>query len=78
MIVTSASLQVFQRRINGSVDFYRNWTEYENGFGDPNAEFWIGTTPLRCCCLHVLNADDVLDINVGDATVLSYEKRRSN
>ncbi len=33
---------MIQRRIDGSVNFYRNWTEYEEGFGDPRAEFWFG------------------------------------
>ncbi|XP_045183931.2 angiopoietin-related protein 7-like [Mercenaria mercenaria] len=37
---------VFQRRINGEVDFYRNWTEYKNGFGDVNGEFWLGNEHL--------------------------------
>ena len=37
---------VFQRRMNGEVDFYRNWTEYKNGFGDPNGEFWLGNEHL--------------------------------
>ena len=34
--------QVFQQRINGTVDFYRDWASYKNGFGDLAGEFWIG------------------------------------
>ncbi|XP_052786212.1 microfibril-associated glycoprotein 4-like [Mya arenaria] len=33
---------VFQRRLDGSVDFYRNFSEYENGFGSASGQYWLG------------------------------------
>ncbi|XP_049530464.1 fibrinogen-like protein A [Anopheles darlingi] len=33
---------VFQHRYDGSLDFYRNWNEWRNGFGDLDKEFWLG------------------------------------
>ncbi|XP_038047697.1 ficolin-1-like [Patiria miniata] len=38
---------IIQRRQDGSVDFYRNWTDYQVGFGDWSGEFWIGNDILR-------------------------------
>lgn len=37
---------VFQKRIDGKVDFKRTWDEYEKGFGYPNLEYWLSTAWL--------------------------------
>ncbi|XP_060553736.1 fibrinogen-like protein A [Ruditapes philippinarum] len=33
---------IFHRRLDGSVEFYRNFKDYENGFGNADGEFWLG------------------------------------
>ncbi|XP_052681262.1 ficolin-1-like [Crassostrea angulata] len=38
---------LIQRRIDGSENFWRNWMEYENGFGSHDSEFWLGNQNIH-------------------------------
>ncbi|XP_072344354.1 tenascin isoform X8 [Scyliorhinus torazame] len=47
MTTDGGGWMVFQRRENGKVDFFRNWKNYSNGFGNPADEFWLGLENLH-------------------------------
>jgi len=50
---------VSQKRIDGSVDFYRGWADCENDFGNLNGEFWLGLDKI-----HRLTNSDTFKLRV--------------
>ena len=54
---------VFQRRQDATVDFYRGWQDYKNGFGDFNGNFWLGLDEIHRL---TKSGQNVLRLDLGD------------
>ena len=53
---------VFQRRMDGTVDFYCNWTDYVKGFGDLSGEFWLGLNKIH----RLTHKTNILKVDLED------------
>ena len=38
---------IIQQRLDGQLNFYLNWTEYKEGFGNMNDSFWFGNEKIH-------------------------------
>nr|XP_023480410.1 tenascin-X isoform X5 [Equus caballus] len=61
---------VFQRRMDGQTDFWRDWEDYAHGFGNISREFWLGNEALHS----LTTAGDYsmrVDLRAGDEAVFA-------
>ena len=65
---------VFQKRLDGSVDFDRNWTDYKQGFGNLSGEFWLGLDKIHRLTSQTNNTMRVeLEDFDGNTTYAEYD-----
>ncbi len=65
MTTSRGGWTIIQRRIDGSVDFFRYWKDYKNGFGDPTGEYWLGLDKIN----RLTNSGaNVIRFDLGDTT----------
>ena len=65
---------MFQKRLDGSVDFFRDWAEYKRGFGNLSGEFWLGLDNIHRLSSngsHKLHVD--LEDFVGNTYYAEYD-----
>ena len=65
---------VFQKRFDGSVNFFRGWAGYKQGFGNLNGEFWLGLFKINRLSSsggYKLRVD--LEELVGDTAYAEYD-----
>ena len=70
---------VFQRRIDGSVDFFRDWEHYKKGFGNLQNEHWLGNENIFTLTLQGLHPrGNELRIDMMNAKKIKKSVRYAN
>ncbi|KAG7455938.1 hypothetical protein MATL_G00246340 [Megalops atlanticus] len=54
---------VLQRRMDGTVNFFRRWEQYKRGFGQASGEYWLGLETIH---LMMLKKNYELRVDVED------------
>ena len=62
MTTNGGGWTVFQRRMDGSVNFYRFWDDYQRGFGTLSGEFWLGLDKIH----HLTSTPTQLRVDMRD------------
>ena len=57
---------VFQRRMDGTEDFYRGWDDYVKGFGDLNGEFWLRLNKIHRLTNAATDVNSTLRVELED------------
>ena len=60
---------VFQKRLDGSVDFNRTWADYKRGFGNLIGEFWLGLDKIHRLTRNKKENRLRVDLGTTDKTV---------
>ena len=63
---------VIQKRLDGSVDFHRYWTDYKDGLGEFDSEFWLGLITI-----HRLTSNETNTLKI-DLTSFATEYRHAS
>ncbi|KAJ8019180.1 Tenascin-R [Holothuria leucospilota] len=77
IVLDNVPVQIIQRRVDGSINFTRDWTDYNDGFGFLNADFWIGNEKLA----YLTNQKQYelminFETETGDSYHVTYNKLR--
>ena len=72
MVSEGGGWTVFQRRMDGSVNFYKTWDEYKRGFGNTSGEFWLGLDAIHKLTKY---GDISLRVDMTTATGSKYYAR---